>query len=57
MRQEDEPDEGEDQHVAGEHVGVETDGEADQPHDLADDLDRDDEDGSPFGTSGIQLLK
>src|SRR3954452_23059331 len=40
---EDEPDERQDQHVAGEHVGVETDGEADQPHELTEDLERDDQ--------------
>src|SRR5687767_4226613 len=40
---EDQPDEGEDQHVAGQHVRVETNGEADQPHELAEDLQWDDQ--------------
>src|SRR5262249_31690270 len=40
---EDEADHGEDQDVAGQHVRVETDGEADQAHELRDDLDRDDQ--------------
>src|SRR6478735_840387 len=40
---EDEPDERQDQHVAGEHVGVETNRETDQSHELAEDLERDDQ--------------
>src|SRR5687768_16227883 len=40
---EDQPDEGEDQHVAGQHVRVEADGEADQAHELAEDLERHDQ--------------
>src|SRR4051794_5457854 len=40
---EDESDHREDQDVAGQHVRVETDGQADQAHELRDDLDRDDQ--------------
>ena len=40
---EDQPDEGEDQDVACEHVRVETDAQRDQAHELAQDLERDDQ--------------
>src|SRR5262245_30156484 len=40
---EDEADHREDQDVARQHVRVETDGQADQAHELRDDLDRDDQ--------------
>src|SRR3954447_26954125 len=40
---EDQADHREDQDVAGEHVRVETDGEADQAHELREDLDDDDQ--------------
>src|SRR5262245_34889202 len=43
MDDEDEADHREDQDVAGQHVRVETDGQADQAHELRDDLDRDDQ--------------
>src|SRR6188508_785154 len=40
---EDQPEEREDQHVAREHVRVETHGEADQAHELPEDLEGDDQ--------------
>src|SRR5437764_4717693 len=43
LEHEDQPDEGQDQHVAREHVGEETDAERDQAHELAEDLERDDQ--------------
>ena len=46
------------QHVAREHVGEESDGERDQPHELGDDLEEHDQGEQPLGTpGGIQLLK
>src|SRR5215210_3039626 len=43
LEHEDQPDEREDQHVAGEHVRVEPDGERYEPHELPEDLQRDDQ--------------
>src|SRR6266508_2909238 len=44
LEHEHEADHDEDQHVAGEHVGEEPDGERDDPHELRDHLERDDQD-------------
>src|SRR5213080_2037448 len=43
LQDEHQADEREDQDVAGEHVREETDGERDQPHELAEDLERHDQ--------------
>src|SRR5438477_5101826 len=43
LEDEHQADEGQDQDVAGEHVGEETDGERDQPHELPEDLERHDQ--------------
>src|ERR1051325_3747110 len=43
LEHEHQPEEGQDQHVAGEHVRVEPDAERDQPHELAEHLERDDQ--------------
>src|SRR3954468_14853038 len=57
LEHEDEPDERQDQHVACEHVGVETNGEADQPHELAEDLERDDQRVERLGDIGNPALQ
>src|SRR2546423_8198223 len=44
---EDQPEKREDQHVAGEHVGEESDAQRDQPHELPEDLDHRDERQQP----------
>src|SRR5438067_3110094 len=44
LEDEDQAQEGEDQDVAGEHVGEEPDAQGDQPHELAEDLERHDQD-------------
>ena len=43
LQDEDQPEEREDQDVAGEHVREETDGQRDQAHELAEDLERHDQ--------------
>src|SRR3954471_8894526 len=43
LQDEQQPDEREDQDVAGEHVREEPDGQRDQPHELAEDLERHDQ--------------
>src|SRR5918911_2650733 len=43
LEHEHQADEGQDQHVAGEHVGEEPDAEGDQPHELPEDLERHDQ--------------
>src|SRR2546430_9276997 len=43
LEDEDETEEGQDQDVTGEHVGEKSDAQRDQPHELAEDLQRDDE--------------
>src|SRR4051794_30509760 len=49
LEDEDEPQEGQDQDVAREHVGEEPDAQRDQPHELAENLERDDEDQESLG--------
>src|SRR3954468_1167766 len=49
LEDEDEPQEGEDQDVAGEHVGEEPDAQRDQAHELTEDLQRDDQEEQPLG--------
>src|SRR5215813_13443238 len=48
LEDEDLSQEGEDQDVAGEHVGEEPDAQRDQPHELAEDLERHDQDQEPL---------
>src|SRR4051812_26760744 len=43
LEDEDEPEEGQDQDVPGQHVGEESDAQRDQPHELAEDLEGDDQ--------------
>src|SRR5262249_61513560 len=48
LEDEDQPEEREDQDVAREHVREEPHAEGDQPHELAEDLERHDEDEQPL---------
>src|SRR3954454_9440715 len=48
LEDEDQPEEGQDQDVAGEHVREKPDAERDQPHELPEDLQRHDQEQQPF---------